>query len=133
MDPTMGLDAMDYQNERPNKSWGNAFDDRNDLIKTRESQVEALRNDVQLLKEECLRRNSANADMIAEFRDSLTAECAEVQTGIPDFEKRMDQMAQKLDDYQLESKGKWISFKHEYRYQMNELDKEVRNLMIKRG
>jgi len=111
-----------------------AKEDREDLVKSREKQALTLHESVQDYKIESLERLGQNLKIIAEFREKIPAAQSELvdkyHAKANELEQKNTDMKTKLDDYKLESKGRWISFKYEYKHDMIALDKALKDLVI---
>jgi len=130
-----GLAAI--SDDKAQNTWDKAIEDRMNLMKAREEQASALHDSVQHLKNESLQRNSKNDKLIAEFRKQIPTinndQITRFLTRADELEQKNNEMKRKLDEYKLEGKGKWISFKHEYIHDMNVLEKAVSELTFENG
>ncbi|WP_339813230.1 hypothetical protein [uncultured Imperialibacter sp.] len=91
--------------------------------------------DVEKYRAETAAKVAANGKIIAEFNDRITREKKEVRA---EYEKKIDALEQKnsdmkkaMDDYKVEGKEKWESFKTEFSRDMDELGKAFRDLTVK--
>jgi len=134
---TYGGDKTNLLNspeEKAQKTLLKVIEDRKVLIKSREDQAKELQDSMEHLKDESQTKNQENKKLIAEFRERMLV-CDNEQiikdNAMADaLEQRINDLEAKLDDYKMESKGKWISFKREYNYYMNDIEKLVRILTI---
>ncbi|HEY5499027.1 MAG TPA: hypothetical protein VIK20_01450 [Bacteroidales bacterium] len=111
-----------------------AKEDREDLVKTREKQAVTLNDSIQDFKMESLDKISQNAMFIAEFREKIPVAQSELvakyHSKVNELNQKNSEMKTKLEEYKLESKGRWISFKYEYKHDLIALDKALKDLVI---
>jgi hypothetical protein len=109
-------------------------EDRENLVKTRERQAQALTDSILDFKIESQKKNIQNSNAIVEFRKKMTAVQNELVNKyyikVDELDKKNSEMKIKLDEYRLESKAKWISFKYEYNHDMVVLEKAIKELII---
>ncbi|MDD4921116.1 MAG: hypothetical protein PHS30_01415 [Bacteroidales bacterium] len=107
---------------------------RENLIKAREELVQVLKDSVEDFKNESQEKNNRNATIIAEFRKKAPATQNELivkyHIKVDELEKKNSEMKKKLDEYIVEGKGKWVSFKHEYNHDMIGLEKALKDLTL---
>jgi hypothetical protein len=112
----------------------NLKDARENLLKAREAVVQALKDSVQNFKKESQEKNSQNEKIIAQFREMIPAARNELiekyYSRIEALDHKNSEMKRKLDEYRVEGKGKWVSFKHEFNHDMNGLEKALKEFTI---
>jgi len=111
-----------------------AKEDREDLVKTREKQAVTLHDSIRDFKMESLEKINQNGKIIAEFGEKIPVSQSELvakyHSKVNELNQKNSEMKTKLEEYKLESKGRWISFKYEYKHDMIALDKALKDLVI---
>jgi len=134
--PRTGFEAgvIDSPAEKVQDARDKLKEAREGVMKAREDLVQALKDSVRNFREESQERNNKNEKIIAEFKDLLPAVrdelVAKYHIRVEELEQKNTEMKRKLDEYKVEGKGKWISFKHEFNHDMNGLEKALKDLTV---
>jgi len=111
-----------------------AKEDREKLIKTREMQAQEFHDSVSDFRIEYQDISNRNYKIIADFRKKTPAEnledVAKYLSKINELEQKNGELKDKLEAYNVESKGRWISFKYEYKHDMIEFEKAIKAFSI---
>jgi len=103
-------------------TYEDVMETRNNLIKAREEVALALNESVQSFKKESYERIFQHERQLVLFRNALSSvrkEIADKQDErIAELEQISDELKNRILSYVLESKGKWISFKNEYKHDL---------------
>lgn len=91
--------------------------------------------DIENYKKETADKITANDQSIAEFKARIQEEKKEAKADykkkIAELEQKNTDMKKKMDDYKVEGKEKWETFKAEFTHDMDELGKAFKDLTVK--
>jgi len=111
-----------------------AKEDREKLVKTREMQAQEFQDSVSAFRTEYQEISTKNYRILADFRKNAPSENMENVTKylskINELEQKNGELKDKLEAYSVESKGRWISFKYEYKHDMMEFEKAIKTFSI---
>lgn len=111
-----------------------AKEDREKLVKTREMQAQEFLDSVSDFRVEYQEISAKNSKILADFRKNAPAEnmenVARYLSKINELEQKNSELKDKLEAYTVESKGRWISFKYEYKHDMIEFEKAIKTFSI---
>jgi hypothetical protein len=95
-------------------------------------QTDKLKQKLALLFEEKI---SVYEKIIAEFKARISKEkkenIAKYEKTIAELEQKAGDMKKKLEDFKVEGKDKWDSFKLKFDHDMDELGKALKNFTVK--
>jgi outer membrane PBP1 activator LpoA protein len=124
--------------ESPSSRAEKVEDAKKDLTQAKkdlDKATKAYLADVEKYRVEAAAKVTANEKSIAGFKARIAMEKEEVRA---DYEKKIDALEEKntdmkkaMDDYKIEGKEKWESFKTEFSHDMDELGKAFRDLTVK--
>ncbi len=113
-------------------------DAKEDVVDAKENLAEAKEEyltDVENYRKETAYRIDANNQSIAEFRARIANEKkiakADYEEKILRLEQKNTDIKKRLDDYQVEGKDNWQTFKLEFNRDMDELGKALKDLTVK--
>jgi hypothetical protein len=90
--------------------------------------------DVDRYRAETAAKVTANNKSIAEFKTRIASQKKEArveyENKINALEQKNSDMKKEMDDYKLDGKEKWESFKAEFNHDMNELGKAFKDLTV---
>jgi|GEM_PF-1679395 len=111
-----------------------AKEDREKLIMTREMQAKEFYDSVSDFRIEYQDISNRNSNLLAEFRKNTPAEnledVAKYLSKVSELEQKNGELKEKLEAYNVASKGRWISFKYEYKHDMIEFEKAIKAFSI---
>lgn len=90
--------------------------------------------DVEKYKKETNTKISANEQSIKEFKARIASNKKDAKANydkkINDLEQKNTDMKRKLDEYKIEGKEHWNSFKEEFNHDMDELGNALKDLTV---
>ena len=109
---------------------------RENLIRDRENEARVLRDSVKEFKDEFIIVSLKNKKTIESHKDKLPFAKIELVDKyiirIEELEKKNDEIMSRLNEFAFEGKCKWISFKNEFRHDMAELIKSIKDFTIEK-
>jgi chromosome segregation ATPase len=91
--------------------------------------------DYELFKKESEERIESNEKMIAAYKERIALNKekfkAEDQKLIDELELKNIHMRKKIEEFKNHGKDEWVSFKSEFRHDMDELGKAIKDLSVK--
>jgi hypothetical protein len=99
-----------------------------------QTMIQALHDSVSLFKSESLTKHSKNNQLIGEFRDLIKEATnefvAQYHIKINALEQKNEELKGLIENYSVEGRAKWISFKHEFNHHMCCLEKAINELSV---
>lgn len=109
---------------------------RENLIRERENEAQVLRNSVTDFKNEFNDIGLNNIKIIDSHKELLAFSKKELLNNyiirIEELRQNNDEIMSRLNEFEFEGKCKWISFKNEYRHDMAELIKSIKDFTIEK-
>lgn len=112
----------------------------NDVVEAQEKLKEAENDyliDVEKYKEMTAAKIDANNKSIADFNERIAkdkkAVKAEYKEKIAQLESKNTDMKKKIDEYKLEGKEKWDTFKTDFDREMDELGKSINDVIAQKN
>jgi len=92
-------------------------------------------NDVQKFRQETNSKINSNQDRIDELNANMVKEKKEIKAEykkkIAVLKQKNTDMKKRMDDYNVDEKEKWESFKMEFNHDMDDLEKSLKDLTVK--
>lgn len=127
---------MLYNQNIVNDNRENLNEIRENLIKDRENEAQVLRDSVKDFKDEFIKASLNNKKTIESQKEKLPfAKIGLVDKyiiRIEELEQKNNEIMSRLNEFEFEGKCKWISFKNEYRHDMAELIKSIKDFTIEK-
>ena len=109
---------------------------KQNVTEAKQELSQAIKDSIQLFKKESDDRISANEKSIAEFRMRIHRENVEnraiYEKNIAELERKNRDMRIRLEEFRDDGKESWMSFRAEFRHDMDELGKAFKGFTVKR-
>ena len=109
-----------------------------DVVDAKEDLVQAQEDylaDVELYRQQTAEKVAANNKSIADFNARIETEKAAAKADykikIAELEKKNSDLKMRLDDYKVEGKDQWETFKIEFNRDMDQLGQALQDLTVK--
>lgn len=107
---------------------------KEDVVVAQQDYNQAVKDSLVQFKKVSEARISDNEKLIAELKANLNKQQKAIQIKyektVTDLEQQNNNLKQKLADFKDEEESKWQSFKREFNYDMDELGKSLKGLVI---
>ena len=127
---------MLYNQNIVNDNRENLNEIRENLFKDRENEAQVLRDSVKVFKDEFIKASLNNKKTIESHKEKLPFAKNEFLdkyiNRIEELEQKNDKIMTRLNEFEFEGKCKWVSFKNEYRHDMAELIKSIKDFSIEK-
>ncbi|MGD0709612.1 MAG: hypothetical protein ABR968_00375 [Bacteroidales bacterium] len=120
-------------------SYGQEPDKRSEKARTKlqAAQKDSVTTVYETLKKESEIRFNKNEGSIAEFKASIVNEKRKIrskdESKVADLEQKNNYLKKKLKDYKVEGKENWTIFKAGFNQDMDNLNKSLNDLSVKKG
>jgi hypothetical protein len=120
-------------------SYGQEPDKRSEKARTKlqAAQKDSITTVYETLKKESEIRFNKNEGSIAEFKASIVNEKKKIrskdESKVADLEQKNNNLKKKLNDYKVEGKENWTIFKAGFNQDMDNLNKSLNDLSVKKG
>jgi len=112
-------------------------DTRKDVINDSGKLVQVLTDSIQNFKTESQEKSDINEKLITEYRERRPIvqdeQVAKYLSKVDELERKNSEMKRKLDEYKMEGRGQWVSFRQEFNHDMSGLKKALKDLTIRKS